>query len=326
MLVASLPGKNPTARMRVWRALSASGAAALRDGVYLLPHRDECRQAFEAQAEEVRRADGTAHLIAFEAQSPSQQPAFLGFFDRGTAYGPLLEELAEFQGRLKRLGEAEARRRLALLRRRVAAVAMTDFFPGAPREQVEAALSDAEAALNARYAPDEPHGKRGRIVQRDRAKYRGRRWATRERLWVDRVASAWLIRRFIDPKARFVWLKRVKDCPKSAVGFDFDGAEFTHIGSRVTFQVLAASFGLDADPAIERLGRLVHYLDVGGVPVPEAPGLAAIVAGARASTSDDDALLKSICGVFDALYCTYSGERNGGEGLGKVSGRPVDPT
>jgi hypothetical protein len=325
MLVASLPGKNPTARMRVWRALSASGAAALRDGVYVLPHRDECRQLFEAQAEEVRRAGGTAHLIAFEVQSPSQQPEFLALFDRGIAFGPLLEELASFQSRLKRLGEAEARRRLALLRRRVAAVAMTDFFPGAPREQVEAAMSDAEAALNARYAPDEPHAKRGRLVHRDPAKYRGRRWATRERLWIDRIASAWLIRRFIDRKARFVWLKYIKDCPKSAVGFDFDGAEFAHVGSRVTFEVLAASFGLDADRAIERLGRLVHYLDVGGVPVPEAPGLAAIVAGARASTSDDDVLFTSVSGVFDALYCTYSDKRAQGKGLGKVSGRPVNP-
>lgn len=325
MLVASLPGKNPTARMRVWRALSASGAVALRDGVYLLPHRHECRPVFEAQAEEVRGADGTAHLIDFEAQSPSQQRQFLALFDRGTAYGPLLEELADFQSRLKRLGEAEARRRLALLRKRVAAVAMTDFFPGAPREQVETALSDAEAALNARYAPDEPHTKRGRLVRRDPAKYRGRRWATRERLWIDRIASAWLIRRFIDPKARFIWLKHIKNCPKSATGFDFDGAEFTHVGSRVTFEVLAASFGLDADPAVERLGRLVHYLDVGGVPAPEAPGLAAIVAGARASTSDDDALLKSLSGVFDALYFAYSGERDGGVALGKVSGRPADP-
>jgi len=83
--------------------------------------------------------------------------------------------------------------------------------------------------------------------------------ATRERLWIDRVASAWLIRRFIDPDARFLWLKRVKDCPKRAVGFEFDAAEFTHVGSKVTFEVLVASFDLERDVGLVRLGALVHH-------------------------------------------------------------------
>ena len=112
---------------------------------------------------------------------------------------------------------------------------------------MQGALADAEAAINARFAPDEPHAARRKILQRNRKDYRGRTWATRERLWIDRVASAWLIRRFIDPEAKFVWLKRVKDCPKRAVGFDFDGAEFTHADSKVTFEVLVASFGLNQD-------------------------------------------------------------------------------
>lgn len=307
-LVASLPGKNPSARMRVWRALRASGAAALRDGVYLLPDRDECRRAFEAQSVDVRRAGGSTHLIAFEAQPDAQQRQFLGLFDRGPAYAPLLDGIAALRGRVKSIGEVEARRELARLQRELAGVALTDFFPGKPREQAEAALGDVTAAIDVRHAPDEPRAKRGRIVRRDRARYRGRRWATRQRPWIDRIASAWLIRRFIDPQARFIWLERVKDCPRSAIGFDFDGAEFTHVGPRVTFEVLAASFGLEADPAIEKLGRLVHSLDVGGVPVPEAAGLTAIVAGARASVRSDDALLRSLTGVLDALYRTYSGK------------------
>jgi hypothetical protein len=97
---------------------------------------------------------------------------------------------------------------------------------------------------------------------------------------VDRVASAWLIRRFIDPDARFLCLKEPQDCPPEAVGFDFDGAEFTHLGARITFEVLMASFDLDEDRALRRIGALVHYLDVGGIPVPEATGFAAILAGA----------------------------------------------
>jgi hypothetical protein len=111
-----------------------------------------------------------------------------------------------------------------------------------------------------------------RIRPRNRKDYRGRLWATRQRLWIDRVASAWMIRRFIDPQAKFLWLKRVKDCPKRAVGFDFDGAEFTHADSKVTFEVLVASFGLHEDPGLARLGALVHHLDVWGIPIAEGPG------------------------------------------------------
>jgi hypothetical protein len=107
-------------------------------------------------------------------------------------------------------------------------------------------------------------------------------------------------------------LKKPKDCPKTALGFDFDGAEFTHIGARVTFEVLAASFGLDNDRAIARLGALVHYLDVGGIPVPEAAGFAAIMAGARAQQANDDKLLQSMRAVLDALYTSYS-QLPGGE-------------
>ena len=131
-------------------------------------------------------------------------------------------------------------------------------------------------------------------------------WATREHLWIDRVASAWLIRRFIDPQARFTWLKRIKDCPKKALGFDFDGAEFTHADSKVTFEVLVASFGLEHDEGLARMGALVHYLDIGGIPVAEAPGFASIMAGARTLYADDDLLLKWMTPTLDSLYAAYA--------------------
>jgi len=171
---------------------------------------------------------------------------------------------------------------------------------------MEGALADAEGTLNARFAPDEPHAAHRKIRLRDRKDYRGRTWATREHLWIDRVASAWLIRRFIDPKAKFLWLKRVKDCPKSVVGFDFDGAEFTHVDSKVTFEVLLASFNLEQDTGLARLGALVHHLDVGGIPIAEGPGFATIMAGARSLQQDDDALLKAMTPVLDSLYAGYA--------------------
>lgn len=121
------------------------------------------------------------------------------------------------------------------------------------------------------------------------------------------MASAWLIHRFIDPRASFRWLEKPADCPKRAVGFDFNGAEFSHVGARVTFEVLAASFGLDHDPRLARLGRLIRYLDIGGVPVPEAAGFASVMAGARARhDEDDDALLKDMSVTLDCLYAGYS--------------------
>jgi hypothetical protein len=208
--------------------------------------------------------------------------------------------------------EPTARRRLNILRRDVAALAAIDFFPGSSREQLASALTGAEAAINAQFSPDEPHSVRRRMPARDRARYRAQTWATRARPWVDRIACAWLIRRFIDPQATFLWLKNPKDCPKRAHGFDFDGAEFSHVGTRVTFEVLAASFGLDRDRAIARLGTLVHYLDVGGIPVPEAAGFAAILAGARARQPNDDKLLRHMSTVLDALYASYALAREAG--------------
>lgn len=306
MLVNSVSGENKTARMRIWRALKASGAAALRDGVYVLPQSDSAQALFAGQAEEVVAAGGTAHILAFDGADDVQQDTLVRLFDRGEDYAQLFARLDAFNSATAKLDEVEARRQLATLRREVAALVAIDFFPGAARRQVESALADSEAALNARFSPDEPHPAKVAIAARDKARYRGRTWATRRHPWIDRVASAWLIRRFIDPKAKFLWLKKPKDCPKTAVGFDFDGAEFTHVGARVTFEVLAASFGLDKDRAIGRIGAMVHYLDVGGIAVPEAAGFAAIMAGARAQQADDGKLLKGISAVLDALYASYN--------------------
>ena len=125
-------------------------------------------------------------------------------------------------------------------------------------------------------------------------------------LWIDRLASAWLIRRFIDRSARFVWLERPRDCPPRAVGFDFDGAEFTHLGNRVTFEVLTESFALAADPALGRIGAIVHYLDVGGIPVAEADGVRTILQGARNRLSDDDKLFAEAQKIFDSLYAAFT--------------------
>jgi hypothetical protein len=140
-------------------------------------------------------------------------------------------------------------------------------------------------------------------------RYRKRVWATRKDLWVDRLASAWLIKRFVDRDARFVWIDRPRDRPAKAVGFDFDGAEFTHADNRVTFEVLAASFGLDGDPALARIGAAVHFLDIGGIPVADAKGLETVLRGAKEKARSDDALLADATRVLDHFYTAYASPR-----------------
>jgi hypothetical protein len=306
LMVINLPGRDQTLRMRVWRGLKASGAPALRDGVYLLPNTSESRQVFEQLGGEVRSGGGSAHFLAFDAESPAQHRDFVALFDRTAAYDEVRKSIDSIRWSASKLKEPAARRRLAALRRDVANVIRTDFFPGDGRARVEQALSAAEAALNAKFSPDEPTAAHGKVVRRDRKDYQKRLWATRKGLWIDRVCSAWLIRRFIDPKATFVWLKNIKDCPKRALGFDFDGATFTHVDSKVTFEVLLVSFGLENDVGLARLGEIVRYLDVGGLPVAEAAGFAAIMTGARASHSSDDEFIKAVFPVLDQLYAGFS--------------------
>jgi hypothetical protein len=293
--------------MRIWRALKAAGAGLLRDGAYALPNGEHSRQVLEEQGAEIKAAGGLVQVLSFDAESAEQNAELVALFDRTEEYAEAIQRVEALKEELAKLTDPEARQRLAGIAREVAAVVARDFFPGEPRKQMEGALADAEAAVNARFAPDEPHAAHRKIRPRDRKDYRGRTWATREHLWIDRVASAWLIRRFIDPKAKFLWLKRVKDCPKSAVGFDFDGAEFTHVDSKVTFEVLLSSFNLEHDAGLARLGALVHHLDVGGIPIAEGPGFATIMAGARSLQQDDDALLKAITPVLDNLYAGYAG-------------------
>jgi hypothetical protein len=306
LLITNLPGPNQTLRMRIWRGMKSAGAGLLRDGAYLLPSSETSRKVLEEQANEIKAAGGLAHVLTFDADSPEQNTELMALFDRTAEYAETIQRLEELKSELSKLDEPQARQQLAAAIRDAAATLARDFFPGEARKQIASALADAEAALNAHFAPDEPHASRRKSRQRNLKDYRGRTWATREHLWIDRVASAWLIRRFIDRQATFLWLKRPKDCPKRAIGFDFDGAEFTHESSKVTFEVLVTSFGLEKDPGLARLAALVHHLDVGGIPTAEGPGFATIMAGARVLQKDDDALLKAMAPVLDSLYAGYT--------------------
>ncbi len=305
LLVLSLPTRNSTARVRVWRALKALGCGVLRDGAYLLPDRGPARRAFFDLQREVTGAGGSAHVLGVVSENEAQKRGFARLFDRGPAYADLLREIQETGRDLRKREPAALIQAVQRLRKTFDAVSAIDYFPSPARTQAETALAELETRARALESPDEPHAVERPIARLDRRRFQGRVWATRKRPWVDRLASAWLIRRFIDPRARFLWLERPADCPEDAVGFDFDGASFSHTGNRVTFEVLAASFGLESDPALAGIGNLVHFLDVGGIPMAEAAGIRRVLEGLRRQARDDDALLRQARPVFDSLYEAY---------------------
>lgn len=304
LLITSLPTENAAVRMRTWRALKASGAAVLRDGVYLLPDVGDCREGFDALAADMMAAGGTALVMVVE---PPEGADFVALFDRTELYQALSQQITQALTILSPDTASEELKQTRKLRKSFAAIAAMDFFAGDAQAQVERQLGELELAYVHVLSPDEPQAVEGEIPLLDLADYQGRIWVTRERPWADRLASAWLIRRFIDPTARIRWLAQLGDRPKKSLGFDFDGAEFTHVGHRVTFEVLMASFGVHA-PGLARLAALVHCLDVGGLQPAEAVGLEAVLKGLQTQLLDDDALLAAASLVFDGLLAGFSSE------------------
>ena len=305
LLLVTLPTQPNAVRLRVWRALKGLGCAALRDGAYALPA--EHAGALDAIAAEVREHGGSASVLALAPRDDAQRAELVALFDRSESYAQWRDTASALRLELAALAESEARRRWRGVVDALESLRRIDYYPGAAAEQAAAELLALRRELDAAFSRGEPQPRADAELERlDRAKFRRRRWATRARPWVDRLACAWLILRFVDSEASFVWLPAAGDgapkTPRGAIGFDYDGARFSHVGGAVSFEVIATSFGLGGDAALQRIGAAVHYLDVGGIPAPEAAGLERVLAGLRELHADDDALLAAACPVFDALY------------------------
>lgn len=305
ILTATLPTQPSGLRVRVWRALKATGAGTLREGVYLLPDHAPSAKALQDLAQTIADAGAEAHLLVVQARDAVQEQSFRALFDRSDAYAELLQSVKALRGQIRNQSEADLRRALRSLEAQLQALQSSDFFPGPGGEKAAHALAALRREVELHLAPDEPAASAQAIPPRAAADYQGRTWATRRRPWVDRLGTAWLVQRFIDRAPTFAWLAGTKRCPKSALGYDFDGATFTHVGHKVTFEVVAESFGLLADPALRRLATLVHCIDVGGIPVDEAPGFELLVRGLQALHADDDALLAAAIPAFDACYAAF---------------------
>jgi hypothetical protein len=304
LLLATLPTRPNAVRLRIWRGLKALGAAALRDGAYLLPA-DRVAD-LDALALEVAAHGGSANVLALSPRDDAQHSELCALFDRAALYAQWRQGLAAARAELPALAETAARRRLRGLADGLQSLHAIDYFPGPAAAQAQADLDTLRLVLERQLSPGEPRAAARDLPALDTRRYLGKRWATRARPWVDRLACAWFVRRFIDAKAAFVWLADTAAVPRGAIGFDFDGALFSHVGTRVSFEVMVASFGFEHDERLRRVGAAVHLLDVGGIAVPEAAGLETILAGLRALHADDDAMLAAAMPVFDGLYAGHT--------------------
>jgi hypothetical protein len=302
ILTATLPTTPSGLRVRVWRALKATGAGTLREGVYVLPATAPSALALRELAKTIADAGADAYLLELRARDDAQEQAFRTLFDRSEHYAELVQAVKDARKGIKSASEAELHKTLRSLEQQLQQVQASDFFPGKERAGCVEAVSALRREIELHLSPDEPSPTKAVVPALSIKDYQGRTWATRKRPWVDRLATAWLVHRFIDKSPNFIWLADPKKCPKQALGYDFDGATFTHVGELVTFEVVARSFGLDEKPALARLGQLVHYIDVGGVPLDEAPGIEMIVRGLQAQHADDDRLLEAAFAFFDTLH------------------------
>lgn len=302
--IASLPVDNAAARMRVLRTLETLGCAVLREGVYLLPDSTANRQGLQRLAEYVAQADGSAHVLAAVSLDAAQTNQLQSLFDRGAKYRELIKTVEGLKAGFGVSDPTAIRRVLGKQRRELENIKSLDFFPSPLLQTAERAIDDIEAQLRAMMTGSPDTDAAVSAAHSGRSYFR-RAWATRTPLFTDRLACAWLIRRFIDPEASLVWLDKGQPCPVTAVGFAFEGAPFRNSNKRVTYEEMLASFKLDRNPALAKIGTLVHSLEAGDSQIAEAAGVDTLLQGARRRATSSDELLAESEKTFDLLYEAY---------------------
>ncbi|HUQ86598.1 MAG TPA: chromate resistance protein ChrB domain-containing protein [Vicinamibacterales bacterium] len=304
LLVHQLPASPSNLRVRTWRRLQELGAIALKQSVYVLPDSADAREDFEWLRVEIAGSGGEASVFVADAVEAAADADLVDEFRRSrqAAYAELAAELQRVKqtASSKRRGApVGSRDHLARHRQRLAAIEKIDFFGAAGRDRVLALLAAADGKSN---APESANA-----AGHTTAEYTDRLWVTRPLPGVDRMGSAWLIRRFIDRGARFDFCADVQAAPEGSVSFDMFGGAFTHRGQLCTFETLCAQFGID-DPAVTRLAQVVHDIDLKDhqFNAPEAPTLGAAIEGLQMACADDHALLEQGIGLFEALFRSFS--------------------
>ncbi|MGW8273221.1 MAG: chromate resistance protein ChrB domain-containing protein [Thermodesulfovibrionales bacterium] len=308
----SLPSKPVKNRVKIWRKLAKVGAVQLKGSVYLLPDGEHHYEMLQWLVSEVAAMGGEGAFLRTARIESMEGRDIVALFNRAREkdYEALDRGIRELEARLagSRKGGSSRIRTLAVridkLTREFQEIHKTDFFSspaGVLRKESLDALKGEIAAMG-RHRTEKPEAE---LSRRDIDDYRGKTWVTRRQPYVDRMATAWLIRRFIDREATFGFTgdKYPRHKRTDLVTFDIRGGDFTHVADMCTFEVVMGSFGIK-DRALSSMAELVHELDLrdGKFDVPEARGVEDILMGIRKTAENDATMLAKGMEVFDMLY------------------------
>ncbi len=313
VLAFQLPAQPAYARVKIWRRLQAMGAASFKNALYLMPATEEALEDFEWTLREVRDAGGEGLILDARAVQGFTDEEIIAIFDaaREEQYRGVAEEIRAFSARFDRKRDPPAAEETAAqhakFHARINAIEAIDFFQANGREQARALLRNLE--------PDsisiDTLGACPAMESELLTSLRGRTWVTRANVHVDRMASAWLIRRWVDPNARFKWVteRHYRPMPDE-IRFDMYQAEFTHERDQCTFEVLAGKLN-SKDAALSAIAEIIHDLDLKDQKFArkETAGVQQVLAGIVASQSSDDARIERAAYLFDDLYHSFERAR-----------------
>jgi hypothetical protein len=312
LFIHQLPSQPSNLRVTTWRRLQQIGAVPLKQAVYALPDTPEAREDFEWLKTEVKAAGGDASVFAADNVDAWSDDALVEEFRR--ARQDLYEELSrDVEEALKRAGRSRRpkgtrapalRRLLDIFQERLVAAEKIDFFGSAGRDRVLTLLRHLEDRIGGTRRS--PQGSAGEGQSGRSDSFQGRLWITRPRPGVDRMASAWLIRHFIDRQARFGFAADRESVPEHGVPFDMFGVEFSHQGDGCTFETLCSMFGVTG-AAVSRIAAIVHDLDLkdNRFGAPECSTVGAMIEGLQLAHQNDEALLEQGMTLFDSLYRSF---------------------
>jgi len=309
VLAFQLPAQPAYARVKIWRRLQAVGAASFKNALYLMPATDEALEDFEWTLREVRDAGGEGLILDSRAVQGFTDEEIIAIFDaaREEQYRAIADEIRAFTARFERKRDPpsaeETAAQHARLSGRISAVEAIDFFQANGREQVSALLRELEP----RNIGVDTLGAEPAMPTEKLASLKGRTWVTRANVHVDRMASAWLIRRWVDPGAKFKWVTDRNYRPEAfEIRFDMYQAEFTHEGDQCTFEVLLNRLELK-DVALVAIAEIIHDLDLKDQKFGrrETAGVQQLLAGIVGSQRSDDARIERATNLFDDLYHSF---------------------
>jgi hypothetical protein len=311
ILIYSLPPEAATSRVRVWRRLKKLGAVTLRNSVYILPFGEERDEICQWLCQEIYRVEGEATLLRVNKIENLPNEEIVASFQRARneEYAKLTEDGKTLLERLKGLLQEETlglADELRVLERRLANLKEVDYFHATGHKEAELMLKQCRGAIREIFEREKNLAlEEGNALNPEQ--FRDKTWITRPRPHVDRIATAWLIYRFIDLKAKFAFTDEYENI-RGGIPFDYPGAEFSHHGEDCTFETFTKRFGLK-DGALKFIAEIVHDTDLKDDKFgrEEAKGLDAVIKGLGAIITDDHSLLRQGFFIFDALYANFGG-------------------